>query len=92
MITPALSNHQTFKVMNHKIDLETAQHLCGLVSRFFDQIAESSPEWGEVITPKYGDFRAMCRDFTFDPAELELAEQMDRRVVYAARTIMQSAE
>ena len=78
--------------MTYKIDLETAQHLCGIVSRFFDNIAECAPEFDEGIHPKAGDFLSLARDFTHDPGELELARVMDRRVVMMARAIMGWAE
>ena len=78
--------------MTYKIDLETAQHLCGLVSRFFDNLAESAPEFGEDLDPRAGDFLSLARDFTHNPGELELAGELDRRVVMMARAIIKKAE
>ena len=74
--------------MNAKLDTETAQHLCGLVSRFFDHISEAAPEFGEGIDPRPGDFSRMCRDFTFDPSELSAAGEIDRAVVKMARAVL----
>jgi len=78
--------------MFYKIDFQTAQHLCGLVSRFFDNIAESAPEHPDGIRPRGGDFLTMCRDFTFDPAELEGAEALDEKVIALAKAVLNLSE
>ena len=78
--------------MFYKIDLKTAQHFCGIVSRYFDHIAESAPEFGEDIDPRAGEFLSLARCFTNDPGEDELAEEMARRVARLARDIIKNAE
>lgn len=78
--------------MESKLDFATVQHLCGLVSRFFDHIAECSPEYGEDIYAGAGDFASMCRDFTFDLAELDAAGSIDKSVTALAREILALAE
>ena len=75
-----------------RIEFETAQHLCGLVARFFDNIAEASIEYGEEIQPTRGDFLTLCRDFTFDLGELEGAEEVAERVSNLAKAILKMAE
>ena len=56
------------------------------------RIAECSPEYGEDIYAGAGDFSAMCRDFTFDPAELDAAGAIDKSVTALAREILALAE
>ena len=74
--------------MENKLNFETAQHLCGLVARFFDHIAECSPEFGEEINPEPGDFSQMCRDFTRDFPELGAAAEIDGAAVALARAVL----
>lgn len=75
-----------------RIEFETAQHLCSLVARFFDNIAESSPEYGEDFVVSRGAFVKMCKDFTFDQGELEGAEEVAERVSNLAKAILKMAE
>ena len=62
------------------------KNLCALVSRFFDHLAEASFEFGEM--PEYGDFVEMCKNFTDDVAELDLAVAMDSKVIDLAKAIL----
>ena len=76
--------------MKAKMSLETAQHLAGLVSRFFDNISEAAPDFFEDmdIIPFPGDFVEMCRDFTTKRNELAAAGEIDGAVVALARDIL----
>lgn len=73
-------------------NFETAQHLCGLIARFFDDIAECSPEFGEDIYPTAADFKNMCRDFTHDPAELGAILVVADKVGELAGKVLEMAE
>lgn len=74
--------------MNCKLTFNQAQHLCALVSRFFDAIAETSPEYGEEVYARPGDFAALVRDFTHEPEELTAAGEIDAELTALARKIL----
>ena len=76
----------------NRIEFETALHLCGLVSRFFDNIAESYLEYGDDFDTSKGAFVDICKDFTFDPDERAAAEIIEGRVLSLARTILKFAD
>ena len=78
--------------MFYKIDFEAAQHLCGIVSRYFDNIAESAPDFWDGVDVRAGDFKTFAKDFTFNPGELEAAAEIDAQVTGLARKILGLAE
>ena len=69
------------------LEFDTAQHLAGLVSRFFANINESAFEY--IDEPRPGDFRQMCRDFTYDDDELNAAAALDAQIIELARKILE---
>lgn len=75
-----------------KMSFETMQHLSGLVSRFFDYIAECAPEYGESFDTHKETFLMLCRDFTFDPDELKGAEEIAGRVSALAKAIVKMSD
>ena len=74
------------------MELETARHLCGIVSRFFDHIAEASLDWGEELHTDRKDFISLCRTFTFDDNERDGGEEIAQRVANLAKAILKMAE
>ena len=78
--------------MFYKLTTKNAQDLCGLVSTYFDHLANACPEFGEEIEIKNGDFISMARCYTPDPAEEEGAVEIDKRVTALARAIFKMTE
>lgn len=69
------------------LEFATAQHLAGLVSRYFEQIAGTVFEFNEE--PRPGDFLSLCRDFTHDADELNAAAALDAQIIEIARKILE---
>ena len=65
---------------------QEGEHLAGLVSRFFDNLAGCSFEYGDE--PKPGDFVQMCRDFHPPRDEMRKAQEIDGRIIAVAREIL----
>ena len=69
-----------------KLELDTAQYLAGIVSRYFDNLSGCAFEFEQE--PRPGDFLSLCRDFTHDADELSAAAALDAQIIEIARKII----
>lgn len=75
-----------------KMSFENAQHLCGVIARFFDNIAECSPEYGEDFNTSEDFFMVLCRDFTFNQDERDGAKEVSGMVSSLAESVLRMAD
>lgn len=69
-----------------QLETQQAQHLAGLIGRYFDNLSECALEYDDE--PKAGDFVQMCRDFQPEPDEMQKAAEIDGQIIAIARDIL----